>query len=97
MKTEFTPEELYQAYSVEVGKELVQCHGMSRMQAERLLVESGFRRLFMSDPSLYDFCSPGEVADELLYTPKPARAFVFRRRGNAEGGGKPSCRGDCCS
>ena len=56
MKTNFTPEEMYEAYAEEMVKYLKQ----------KFLIDSGFKYYFINNVEDYDFTEPEDAVEEVL-------------------------------
>lgn len=85
MKSDFTPEELYQAYAPEVYSYMVHTLGRSPDEARRILRTTRFKQRFTSNISDYDFATPGEVAEELIRSLKPSAGDKHNYRSITKG------------
>lgn len=68
MKTNFTKEEIYEAYSHEIIDCLVFHFKVVQSIAEETLVKSGFKKEFLNHMEDYEFCEPFSIAKDLHKT-----------------------------
>lgn len=66
MKTNFSVEEMYEAYNEEVMRCLVEDHKLTAREGEQLLSCFDFKRKFLANVSDFEFLEPSRLAVILI-------------------------------